>query len=153
MVEQRDDRLVLRPDRVAATAWAGAGALLVAMTYWLVIDSAGHPLAWVVLAVALAVAGWFTLQAVVPDYFTVICDRWSCRGRVLWYRLEVPWEAIHLARIRTAAGEPLLQLVIRHGGEQRHPVALLLPVGADLDALHAALGARLGGPTDNVVHP
>lgn len=137
------ERLVLRPARAATLAWAAAGVLLVAIGVWFVLDSGGAPLAWVAVAVFGAIAAYFLLQAVAPSLFTVVADDDGVRGRNLMHPIDVRWSEIVHADVDRFLGDPMLQLQVRDGPGTR-PVDLLLPVGADLPALHAFLRARLG---------
>ena len=67
-----------------------------------------------------------------------------------WQRLRLPWQSVHLARVTRVVGEDLLELWATADPADTSPrppmrtVSILLPIGADLDALHALLAARLG---------
>lgn len=135
-------RLVLRPARGPAAAWAVAGAVLLAAGVWLVLDSAGAPLSWVALAVFGAVASYFLLQALVPSWFTIVCDEHGIRGRTPWRRLEVSWDQIDLATVDRFAGDPVLRLHL--ATDPPDVMDFLLPVGADVGSLHTILRDRLG---------
>lgn len=135
-------RLVLRPARGPAAAWAVAGVVLLAAGVWLVLDSAGAPLAWIAIAVFGVVAAYFLLQALVPSWFTLVCDEHGIRGRTPWRRLEVTWDGIDLASIDRFAGDPVLRLHL--ATDPPDVVDVLLPVGADVESLHAVLRDRLG---------
>lgn len=135
-------RLVLRPARGPAVAWAVAGAVLLAAGVWLVVDSAGTPLAWVAVAVFGAVASYFLLQALVPSWFTLVCDEHGLRGRTPWRRLDVAWDQVDLATVDRFVGDPVLRLHL--ATDPPDVVDVLLPVGADVAALHRFLRDRLG---------
>lgn len=135
-------RLVLRPARGPAVAWAVAGAVLLAAGVWLVLDSAGAPLAWVAVAVFGAVAAYFLLQALVPSWFTLVCDEHGIRGRTPWRRIDVTWDEIDLATVDRFAGDPVLRLHL--ATDPPDVVDALLPVGTDVGSLHAVLRDRLG---------
>lgn len=135
--------LVLRPDRLSAAGWAAASVLLVALGVWLVVDSGGAPLAWVAVAVFGAVATYFLLQAAVPGWFTVVCDADGIRGRNLMHPTDVAWSDVVHADVGRFIGDPMLALQVHRDGETR-TTDLLLPLGADLVALHAFLRDRLG---------
>lgn len=146
------DRLVLRPRRGPTAAWAVAGALLIAAGVWLVVDSDGAPLAWVAVAAFGAVGAYFLFQGAAPSAFTLVLDERGVRGRTPWRRIELDWEQIDLASVDRFAGDPLLRLHVAR------PVAdvvdVLLPVGADVGALHEFLRNRLGpAPEPSVPRP
>lgn len=147
------DRLVLRPARGAASAWGGAGALLIAAGLWLVVDSRGAPLSWVAVAVFTAVGTYFVLQALVPSWFTIVCDPSTIRGRALWHRVGIGWDRVRLAQVDRFVGDPVLRLHVDDHGLGR-TLDVLLPIGADVAALHAFLHAKLG-PADvhDLTHP
>ncbi|MFP5308073.1 MAG: hypothetical protein ACLGIR_00665 [Actinomycetes bacterium] len=134
----------VRADRRAASLWTVLALLLVAVTGWLVADASLDVAAVVGLALALGLLGWFGAQALVPSWFEVTCDGTGLHARALWARVDVPWSDVHLVRVRQVAGEPVLQVHHRAGGTP--PSGLLLPVGVDLEALHASLAAHLGQP-------
>jgi hypothetical protein len=134
----------VRPDRRSALLWSGLAVLLVAVTGWLVWDSGLDVVAVVGLALAIGLLGWFGAQALVPSLFTVTCDGTGLHGRILWARVDVPWDEVHVVRVQRVAGEPVLQVHRRDGSEG--PAGLLLPVGVDLDALHRSLADHLGQP-------
>jgi hypothetical protein len=123
----------VRPDRRSALLWSGLAVLLVAVTGWLVWDSGLDVVAVVGLALAIGLLGWFGAQALVPSLFTVTCDGTGLHGRILWARVDVPWDEVHVVQVHR-----------RDGSEG--PAGLLLPVGVDLDALHRSLADHLGQP-------
>lgn len=135
--------LALRPDRGAAAGWTAGGGALVALGAWLVADSGGLALAWVALAVFVSLGLFFGLQLVAPQWYTITLDEFGCHGRTLWHAADVPWEAVRVARVWHLAGDPMLELHLGDGDDGR-AVGLLLPVGADVDALHRFLEIRLG---------
>ena len=139
---EQSRRVVLRPARGPAIAWAVAGVILLAAGVWLVLDSAGAPLAWVAVAVFGAVASYFLLQAVVPSWFALVCDERGIRGRTPWRHLDVTWGQIDLASVDAFAGDPVLRLHL--ATDPPDVVDVLLPVGADIAGLHAILRDQLG---------
>ena len=139
---ERPARLVLRPARGLATAWAVAGAGLLASGVWLVVDSGGAPLAWVAIAVFAAVASYFVLQALVPAWFTLVCDEDGIRGRTPWRAFHVAWSDVDLAGVERFAGDPLLRLHVHEPVPD--VIDVLLPVGADVPSLHEYLRLQLG---------
>lgn len=141
--------LRLVPDRARAVVWTGGGLLLVAMCAWIVADAGGAVPAWVGLAVAVAVTGYFAVPVLAPGLATLVLDADGVRGRSYHLPVEVPWSQVQIARVVEVAGEPVLQLHLRepspHGDPWRtRAVGVLLPLGCDLGALHAFLAARLG---------
>lgn len=135
------ETLVLRPDFGAALRWSMAGVGLLLLAAWFVHDLGA--VGWIAVGVAVAVAGYFVLQLVAPSQFEIVCDRAGLRGRNLMHRIEAPWESIHVARVSDVAGDGVLTVTVR-GPYESATGSLLLPVGADVDALHRALAARLG---------
>lgn len=118
---------------------------VVAALVWTLVDSRGHPAAWVALAVAGSGTAYFVVQLLAPALFTLHLDSDGLRGRVLVTRVDVDWGDVQLARVRTIVGDPVLELYGTHHGEvTRGFVRVLLPVGADIDALHGFLAHRLG---------
>ena len=145
--------LRLRADRAAATWWSVLGVLLVGLGGFYVVDTDGHPIALLALVLFGAVGGYFVVQLVRPQLLSIDLDGEGVHARTLWWRTEVPWGAVHLARVDVAMGEPYLELHVRERAPTGDPwqtraIALLLPVGADVDALHAYLAARLGPPAN-----
>jgi len=145
--------VVLRRTTWLASLWAVVGLGVVAAAVWFVDDSGGDPVAWVFLAMVVVTAGWFLVQALVPMAVEVRLGPERLRARALWIRHDIPWDAVHVAWVRRAAGDPILRLELR----EPHPrldgevvwrsVGILLPVGVDLTRLHRFLAARLGaGP-------
>lgn len=139
---EQSERLVLRPARGPVTGWAVAGIVLLAAGVWLVLDSAGAPLSWVAVSVFGAVGSYFLLQALVPSWFTLVCDEHGIRGRTPWRRLDVAWNEVGLATVDRFAGDPVLRLHL--ATDPPDVVEMLLPVGADVAALHTVLRDRLG---------
>lgn len=149
------DTVTLRPRRGPAAGWSAAALLLVASGVWFVLDSAGHPLAWLSLGLFLAVASYFVLQLLAPGSFAVQLTEEAVVARALWHRTEVPWEQVHLARVERTLGEPFLELHIREPSPVGDPfrtraLGILLPLGCDLGALHTFLAVRLGAGTPSV---
>ena len=132
-----------------AAWWSLLSLALVAAGVFLIVDSGGHPGAWIALVAFAVPAGFFVLQLVWPGATAVRLDLDAFRSRTIFWRTEVPWEQVHLARVRRVAGDPVLALEVRQpsptGDDWRNRViAVLLPIGCDLEPLHAFLEARLG---------
>ena len=151
----RDDRieslqpLILRPRWSAAAAWGTLGLALIASGVYFVSDSRGHPLSWALLGAFLAVGGYYAAQAVVPGLVEVRLERDYVRSNLFGFKRRVSWEHVHVARVRRVGGDPMLHLEVREpsvsGDDFRHRViAIVLPVGCDLGALHRFLAIRLG---------
>lgn len=140
--------VVIRRRASALAWWLLAAMVVVAASVFFVLDSRGHPLSWAFLGVSVAAAGYFAGQ-LLPGAVVVTFDQDVLRARTYWRRVEVPWEEIRLAHVRRVAGDPVLAVEVREpspsGDSVRHRViAVLLPVGADLDAVHDFLERRLG---------
>lgn len=146
MSERPATPVVLRPDPVVAGWWTLLGLLLVAAGVWLLIDSEGHPVAWVAFALFLPVAGFFLFQLATPTRFRV--ELWPDHVRAVlgWRDVTVAWEQVHDVRVRRVAGDHVLELHQHphEPGAAPPPIGLLLPVGCDLAALQRFLQDRLG---------
>jgi hypothetical protein len=144
----RLERVTVRPRPASASWWTLLGAALVAAGVFLVLDTSGHPAAWAALALFVPVAAFFTAQLVAPGAVAVHLDAEGLVARAPWRRTRVRWDDVHLARVRRVAGDPVLVLEIRQpasdGPASQDVVGILLPVGADLQALHSFLEQRLG---------
>jgi hypothetical protein len=135
--------LTLRADRTTAAVWSVAALLLVAGSVWIVRDSRGALLAWIGFVLAIAVTAYFALQLVVPRALRLELDQDGIEGHLLGHTTRVRWDDVKVARVTVVAGDPILELHVRRDGDTE-PVGVLLPLGCDLDALHAFLEARLG---------
>lgn len=151
---------VLRPERSSALVWALLSAAAIALAVWLVADTAGHPLAVVLLVACLVVPAPFVAQLVAPGAFAWRLDDHGLHVRRLHRRMTAPWDEVHYARIVVVGGDPALELHLEPGtrdatagGQRREGRAvhtLRLPLGADVDALHRALAHHLGAlPEDD----
>lgn len=146
--------LHLVPDRSAAGWWSLLGGLLIAAGVFFVADGSltqvGRTIVWFVLLFFAIVAGYFLIQLVVPERFRVTLTYERLHATIGWMRVDVPWDDVHLARVRRAFGDPLLELQVLEPERPEvgpHLVAIPLPVGCDVEALHGFLAARLGrGP-------
>lgn len=147
------------PRRWTAAGWTLAGAALVAMGAWLVADSAWSPYAVAAFTLFALVTAFFASQLLAPELFSIELDPEGIDARTLLRRVRLPWEAVHLARVAHRLGDPWLILEVHvqgggdDGGDRTEEVGILLPLGADLAALHEWLDARLGrgarpGPPD-----
>jgi hypothetical protein len=141
---------VLAASRPVTAWWSGLGLAAIGLALWIVVDSAGHGLAWALLVASTVVTAPFLAQLVAPARFTWRLDGHGLVARSPLRVLEAPWEDIHLARVVRQAGEPALELQLRRGDETETHLALL-PFGADRAALHRALRdhlADVGSPVD-----
>lgn len=142
-----DEALVLAPDQARARWWASLALLLVAMTLLLALASDGGVLEWIAVAVAVSVATYFVVPVVAPRMTTLTLDRSGVHGRIYHVEVDVPWHVVQVARVVRVAGEPVLELHVREPSSEGDPwrtraVGVLLPIGADLDALQEALEGR-----------
>lgn len=136
--------VVVRRGGAAAAWWSLLGALLVAAGVFFVLDTDGHPLAWLVLAVFAVPAVHFWLQLAWPGAVEVRLDRDALRSRSLARRTTVPWDDVRLATVRERLGDPVLVVETRDPNGRLERTRIALPVGADLDRLHGFLAERLG---------
>lgn len=140
--------LELRPDRATAARWSIASLAATAAFTWVLVDSDGHPLAWIALTFGAVVALYFVAQLVAPSRFRILLDDDRLEARSLWRTVTIPWTHVYVARVSSLAGEPYLELELREpGGATDAPVrprGLFLPVGCDVRKLHRFLAQRLG---------
>ncbi len=141
--------LTLRPSRRVALRWTLAVLVLLTAGAWFVVDSHGHPFAWLAVAVFVAVGSFFVGQLVAPGAFALHLDETGLEARLLWQHVDVAWDVVHVARVRRVIGDPILELHVREPSPTGDPwrtraIGVLLPVGYDAPALHAFLAARLG---------
>lgn len=141
--------LELGPHPGLARRWAGGALLLVVLTLVLAIDSQGGVIEWVAAGVAIAVATYFVVPVVSPATTTLVLDARGVHGRMYHVSVDVDWEPVQVARVVRVVGEPFLELHVREPSTQGDPWrtrahGVLLPIGADLDALQAFLDARTG---------
>ncbi|MBW3619195.1 MAG: hypothetical protein KY461_03040 [Actinobacteria bacterium] len=144
-----DGVLVLGPDPVRARWWAGWSLLLVALTLVLAIASGGGVIEWIAVAVAMAVALYFVIPVASPATTTLVFDARGVRGRMYHVPVAVDWDPVQVARVVRVVGEPVLELHVREPSPQGDPwrtraFGVLLPIGADLDALQTFLDGRSG---------
>lgn len=131
----------------AATWWSLLGLALVASGVFFVVDSGGHPLAWLALALFALVAAYFLVPLLVPGALSIRLDHDALRARTFLRRVEIAWDEVRLARVRRVAGDLVLRLDVgRDPDGDVTAVTVPLPVGADLAALHRFLARRLGRP-------
>jgi hypothetical protein len=136
------DSLTLRPDRGVAAGWSFVSFVVIALGVWFVNDSDGQARMWILLGVMLAVSLPFVLQLVRPRWFEVHLGPDGIAARTAWQHLDIAWDELEGATIRTMMGESYLSLrIIRavKGGWVVNPANILLPVGADVSALRVAL--------------
>ncbi|MGH3443215.1 MAG: hypothetical protein ACRDUY_14480 [Nitriliruptorales bacterium] len=152
-LDVHDERVELVRDRTAATFWTLLSGVLLGIVGWLVVDSHGHAASWVLLAAAVVVSAFFVAQLVAPRSIRVTLGPEGIEAASFGRRIEIGWDDVLVARVREVAGERILAVDVRPpdstGPATRHGMAgMLLPVGADLDLLHAALERRLGRGND-----
>lgn len=140
------DPVRLLPDLGAAAVWTFWAAMLVAAAAWFVVDSLGHPLAWLGFSVAAAVLAWFAFQLILPKRFQIILDPDVLWVRQAWRHLTVEWNEVYVVRVRHVLGDPVLE-VQRQGADASTPgdrTFVPLPVGTDIRPIHRFLATRLG---------
>lgn len=142
--------LTLRPDPLVVGRWSMVGALAVGLTLWTAIDMRTSLFAWSFAFLTIVVTAVVVAQWVRPTLFEVRFGDAAIEVGAPWQRLRLPWQSVHLARVTRVVGEDLLELWATADPADTSPrppmrtVSILLPIGADLDALHALLAARLG---------
>ena len=143
-----ETELRLRPDRAVAARWTAIGAVACLLALWVALDARDSVLAWAFLALCLVVSSFVALQLARPDRFELRLDPAGIEVTLPWQRARVPWSRVHVARVVTVAGEPVLELHVWDVDDpaqaQPRATGMLLPVGADLEALHGALEHHLG---------
>lgn len=140
--------VTLRPDRGAAARWTAVGLGAVALAVWVAVDAGDSVLAWAFAALCLVLTSWVAVQLVVPHRFELVLDDAAIDVRLPWQHVRVPWGHVHLARVVTVTGEPVLELHVWDPDDpaQASPRAtgVLLPLGADQQQLHRVLEDHLG---------
>lgn len=148
-----DDHVVtLTPDRGVVVRWTLVGSAATVLAGWAAVDAGDSVLAWAFVALCLLVTSYVVAQLVRPSRFRLRLDASGLDVHLPWQRTRVPWSRVHVARVVTVAGEPVLEL---HLWDPEHvaqdtprATGVLLPLGADLDALHGALARHLGHADD-----
>lgn len=146
-VDPSSTAVILEPDRATAWRWTLVGIATIALATWIAVDARTSLLAWGFVALCVVLSSYVVLQLVLPDRFQLRLDAAAIEVRLLWQHRRIPWERVHLARVVTVTGEPVLELhVWGDDPAQGAPRAtgVLLPLGADLDVLHEVLERRLG---------
>lgn len=142
------DEAILQPDRATAWRWTLVGAVAVGLALWIAVDAGTSVLAWTFVALCVVLSSYVVLQLVAPRRFQLRMDAAAIEVALPWQHHRIPWQRIHLARVVTVAGEPVLELHLWDPDDPAQgsprPTGALLPVGADLDALHAMLDRHLG---------
>jgi hypothetical protein len=133
----------IRPSRRHAALCSAVGAAVIAVSLWIVIDSGGHGLALALLVAGVVVSVKFVAELTVPGAFTWRLDDDGLEARSGLRQVRVEWGDVLLAQVVTSAGDPALRLDLGGRGLETSRT-LLLPVGADLTALHEALARHLG---------
>lgn len=141
--------LSLRPDPGAAAVWSAWSGLLVAAGVWFAMDAPRSLIAWATLFLFALVAAYFVVQLAVPQLFEVRLTDDELQARVLWMRRRITWDRVHVARVQSLFGDPMLELQVHDADVRDDPsrlttLGVLLPVGTDTSALHRFLAARLG---------
>lgn len=148
-----DDRVVtLAPDRGVAGRWCLVGAGATGLAAWVAVDARDSVLAWAFAVLCAVVTAYVVVQLVQPHRFRLTLDSAGLEVHVPWQHRRIPWSRVHVARVVTVAGEPVLELHLRDaerpGDGPADATGVLLPIGADLDALHGALEHHLGHADD-----
>lgn len=136
----------LRPDRVRAVAWSVVATLVLLAAVWFLTDPDSRLFAIGFLLVAAVPFVFFGTQLFAPDQFTVRLEPDELEIQQFWRHRTIAWEHVEQVRVHRSGGEPALQVFAPQAGGH---ITVVLPLGADLDALHRFLRARLGVlPTD-----
>lgn len=147
-MDSTDTEIRLVPDRGVAARWTATGATASLFALWVAMDASASLLAWAFLALCLVVTSYVALQLAMPGRFVLRLDAVGVEVHLPWQHARVAWSRVHVARVVTVAGEPVLELHVWDADDpaQDSPRAtgILLPLGADLDVLHAALERHLG---------
>ena len=148
-----DDRAVtLRPDRGVTTRWSLLGLVTTGLATWVAVDAEDSVLAWAFVALCLVLTSYVVVQLVRPSRFQLRLDRAGVEVSLPWQHLRVPWHRVHLARVVTVTGEPVLELHVWAEDDPSqtapHATGVLLPMGADLEQLHDHLARHLGRADD-----
>ncbi len=148
MDSSTDTEVRLGPDRGVAARWTALGGAACVLALWVALDATTSVLAWAFLALCVVVTSYVALQLAMPDRFVLRLDAVGIEAHLPWQHAKVAWSRVHVARVVTVAGEPVLELHVWDaddpGQAQPRATGVLLPLGADLDVLHAALEHHLG---------
>lgn len=140
--------VTLEPDRATAWRWTLTGLATVGLAAWIALDAGTSLLAWGFVALCLVLSSYVVAQLVAPGRFRLRLDPAAIEVTLPWQRRRIPWDRVYLARVVTVMGEPVLELHLWDPQEpaQSAPTAtgVLLPLGADLEVLHASLERHLG---------
>ena len=131
----------LRPDRGRAVAWSLVAVLVMLAAAWFLADAGSRLFAIGFLLVAAVPFVFFVTQLVAPQQFTVRLEPDELEIQQFWRHRTIAWEHVQEARVVRSGGEPALQVFAPQDGGT---ITVVLPLGADLDALHRFLKARLG---------
>lgn len=138
----------LQPDRGVTARWTAVGCVATLLAAWVAVDTRDSVLAWAFTALCLVLTLYVAVQLLRPDRFELRLDPAAVEVRLPWQQVRVPWERVHLARVVTVTGEQVLELHVWDTDvpAQTSPraIGVLLPLGADLDLLHAHLERHLG---------
>lgn len=160
-MEPSTTEVILEPDRATAWRWTLVGAVAVALAAWVAIDAGTSLVAWVFLALCIVLSSYVVVQLVAPRRFRLRLDASAVEVALPWQHHRIPWDRVHLARVVTVMGEPVLELHLwdPDAPAQSTPRAtgVVLPLGADLAHLHAMLDHHLGraeaAPDTQATHP
>jgi hypothetical protein len=131
----------LRPNRARAVAWSVVAALVMLAAAWFLADAGSRLFAIGFLLVAAVPFVFFGTQLFAPDQFTVRLEPDELEIQQFWRHRTIAWEHVQQARVVRSGGEPALQVFAPADGGH---ITVVLPLGADVDALHRFLKARLG---------
>ncbi len=140
--------VTLEPDRATAWRWTLIGVATVALATWVALDAGTSLLAWGFVALSFVLSLYVVLPLLAPHRFQLRLDAAAIEVTLPWQRRRIPWDRVYLARVVTVMGEPVLELHVWDPDDpaQTAPRAtgVLLPLGADLEVLHARLERHLG---------
>lgn len=160
-MSEGDTPTILRPSASLAGRWAAVGLLATLLAVWGAVASGTSLLAWGLVAVAVLLTAPVAAQWLLPDRFVVALDDTAAEVQMPWQRVRIQWADVHRAQVVTVAGEPVLELHVwdpdTPAQTQPRGVGVLLPLGADLPALHQHLERLLGridaAATTDLAHP
>lgn len=148
MVATPRDEVIVEPDRATALRWSLVGAAAVGLAVWIAVDARTSVMAWLFVALCAVLSSYVVSQLVMPRRFRLRLDTDAIEVSLPWQHRRIPWQRVHLARVVTVTGEPVLELHVwdpdRPGQESPRATGVLIPLGADLAGLHAMLDRHLG---------
>lgn len=148
MVATPRDEVIVEPDRAAAVRWSLVGAAAIGLAVWIALDADTNVVAWTFVALCVVLSSYVVLQLVMPRRFQLRLDADAIEVSLPWQHRRIPWQQVHLARVVSVTGEPVLELHVwdpdRPAQESPRATGVLIPLGADLAGLHAMLDRHLG---------